>query len=474
MKVQQLYTNCLAHGAYYIESDGEAAIIDPLREVEPYLALAEERGARIKYIFETHFHADFVSGHIDLAAKTGATIVYGPTSMKTGFEATIAQHGQDFPLGKVNLRLLHTPGHTMESSCYLLFDEQGKEEAIFTGDTLFIGDVGRPDLAQHVIADLTEEKLAEHLFHSLRRVIMPLPDHIIVYPGHGAGSACGKNLSKETSDTLGHQKVVNYALRKDMTLEEFKRELLTGLTPPPAYFPKNVMMNISGYTAIDEVMKQGTRVLAANEFEALAKRAGVRVLDTRDAQVFAQGHVPGSWNIGLGGSFASWVGTLVKDVKQPLLLVTDPGKEAEAVMRLARVGFDHVLGCLQGGFAAWKQAGKPIATIVSISASALAETVSKQPETIIVDVRKKSEYNAEHLVGSINAPLDYIDETLALVPSDKTVYVHCAAGYRSMAFVSIAASKGYTNLIDVSGGFQAIKTEGELPVTEFACPTTML
>jgi hydroxyacylglutathione hydrolase len=474
MKVHQLYTNCLAHGAYYIESEGEAAIIDPLREVEQYIELARERGAHVKYIFETHFHADFVSGHVDLARKTGAPIVYGPTTMQTGFEVTIAKDGQEFPLGKAIIRLLHTPGHTMESSCFLLLDEQGREEAIFTGDTLFIGDVGRPDLAQHVISDLTEEKLATHLFHSLRDKIMTLPDHIMVYPGHGAGSACGKNLSKETSDTLGHQKEVNYALRSDMSLEEFKKELLTGLMPPPAYFPKNVVMNIQGYKSIDDVIQQGTQALSAEEFDAMSGRTDVRVIDTRDAQTFAKGHVPGSWNIGLGGSFASWVGTLVKDVTQQLVVITEPGKEEEAVTRLARVGFDHVLGCLKGGFTTWIQSGKPVNKVTSISAAELAILLASQPDAVVVDVRKKSEYDAEHVVDAINAPLDYIDDTLGLIPAGKPVYVHCAAGYRSMAFVSIAASKGYKHLIDVAGGFQAIREHGALEVTDYVCPTTML
>lgn len=474
MKVEQIYTNCLAHGAYYLESNGEAAVIDPLREVQPYIDLAEKRGAKIKYIFETHFHADFVSGHQDLAKKTGATIVYGPTKMKTGFEAQISQDGSIFKLGNANIKLIHTPGHTMESSCFLLIDEHGKETALFTGDTLFIGDVGRPDLAQHVIADLTEEKLAAHLYDSLRKKIMPLPDDIIVYPAHGAGSACGKNLSKETSDTLGNQKKTNYALREGLSKEDFIKELLTGLTPPPGYFPKNVMMNIQGYDSIDTVMQRGVKGLSAKEFEILTHEKDILILDTRRAQVFAQGFIPNSINIGIIGNFAVWCGTLIPDINQKIIFVSEPGKEAEVVSRLARVGYDHAIGYLDGGFNTWKNAGLPIETLPTITVEQFAEEASKHPERPILDVRKKSEYDAEHIVNAINAPLDYINQSMELIDKNKTYYVHCGGGYRSMVFNSILKTKGYTNLIDVDGGFGTIKKSGKFVLTEYVCPTTML
>lgn len=474
MKVEQIYTGCLAHGAYYIESNGEAAIIDPLREVEPYLEMARERGARIKYIFETHFHADFVSGHVDLAQRTGAPIIYGPTTMKTGFDILVGKDGQEFPLGNAKIRLIHTPGHTLESSCYLLIDETGKEQAIFTGDTLFIGDVGRPDLAQHVIADLTEEKLANLLYDSLRNKIMPLSDDLIVYPGHGAGSACGKNLSKETSDTLGNQKKTNYALRADMSREEFVKELLTGLTPPPGYFPQNVLMNIRGYASIDEVIERGMRAIPVREFETLAEDRKKLVLDTRDANTFARGFIPGSINIGISGSFAVWVGTLVKDIGQEILIVAEKGREEEVVTRLARVGYDHALGYLDGGFEAWKSAGLPVDTIPSISAAEFARREAENPAIHILDVRKNSEYNSEHIVNAENAPLDYIDDSMARVNKNLTYYVHCAGGYRSMVFASILKAKGYNNLINVEGGFPAIKNTGKFEVTDYVCPTTML
>ena len=359
MKIEQIYTGCLAQGAYYIESNGEAVVIDPLREVQPYLDKASVNGARIKYIFETHFHADFVSGHLDLARQTGATIVYGPTA-QPGFEAHIAKDGEILKLGGAQFKVLHTPGHTMESSCYLLTDENGKETAIFTGDTLFIGDVGRPDLAQKVKAELTPEILAGHLFDSLRNKIMPLPDDLVVYPAHGAGSACGKMMSKETTDTLGHQKRTNYALRPDMSKEEFIKELLTGLTAPPQYFPLNVMMNIKGYDSIQEVISRGTRPLDPEAFEAAANETSAIILDTRDAQVFAKGFIPNAINIGINGNFAPWVGSLIPDINQPILLVTEEGREEEVVTRLARVGYDHAIGFLKGGFEAWKKAGKEI------------------------------------------------------------------------------------------------------------------
>lgn len=473
MKVEQIYTGCLAQGAYYIESNGEAAIIDPLREVEPYIHMAEKRNAKIKYVFETHFHADFVSGHIDLAQKTGAKIVFGPTQMQTGFDALIAKDGEEFKIGNATIRVLHTPGHTLESSCFLLINEQGKEESIFTGDTLFIGDVGRPDLAQKVIADLTPEKLGSYLYDSLRNKIMPLSDDLIVYPAHGAGSACGKNMSKETSDTLGNQKKTNYALRLDMTREEFINELLTGLTPPPGYFPQNVLMNIKGYDTIDTVYARGEKALSPLEFEVLVNETNAVVIDTRDAQTFSKGFIPNSINIGIDGNFAVWVGTLVPDVKQQIVLVTEPGREEEVITRLARVGYDFAIGYLDGGFAAWKNAGKEVDTIESISAQELAARMANSPVNIL-DIRKNSEFLSEHIMDAENAPLDYINDSMTKVDKNKTYYVHCAGGYRSMVFISILRARGYDNLIDVKGGFKEIKDSGLFKVTDYVCPTTLL
>lgn len=470
MKVEQIYTGCLAHGAYYIESNGEAAIIDPLREVQPYIDMATERGATIKYIFETHFHADFVSGHMDLSNKTGAPVIYGPTTMKTGYDIIVGEDGQEFKLGDATIRLIHTPGHTMESSCYLLIDEDGKETSLFSGDTLFIGDVGRPDLAQKVIAELTQEKLASHLYHSLRDKIMPLSDDIIVYPGHGAGSACGKNMSSETSDTLGNQKKTNYALNPELTEEQFINEVLTGLTPPPGYFPHNVLMNIGGYDSIDEVVKAGTTPLSPAAFETVMEETKAIVLDTRSAQDFAKGFIPGSYNIGLKGNFASWAGIVFKDVKQPLVLVTDPGTEEEVTIRLARVGFDNAKGFLSGGVNAWKEAGKSLDRIRSVS----VEEVAAVEGANIVDVRKESEYKSEHVINAENAPLDYYWESMAKLDKDKTYYVHCKSGYRSMVFTSILRANGYKNLVDVQGGFDAIKESGKFEVSDYVCPTTML
>lgn len=473
MKVEQIYTGCLAQGAYYIESNGEVAIIDPLREVAPYIEMAKERNAKIKYVFETHFHADFVSGHIDLAKKTGATIVYGPTTMETGFDFVSAKDGQEFKLGNATIKLLHTPGHTMESSCYLLTDENGKATSLFSGDTLFIGDVGRPDLAQKVIADFTQEKLAGYLFDSLRNKIIPLEDDIIVYPGHGAGSACGKMMSDETTDTLGHQKKTNYALRADMTKEDFVDAILTGLTPPPGYFPQNVMMNIQGYESIDTVMKKGTTPLNINSFETVMAETSAIVLDTREAQVFAKAFIPKSYNIGIDGSFANWVGTTIINLKQPILIVAEEGREEEAATRLARIGFDNTLGYLKGGMEAWMAAGRKIDTIVSISANDLANKMEKE-EIEIVDVRRASEYNSEHIEKAINAPLDYLKDSESKIDKDKTYYVHCRSGYRSMVFASILKSKGYKNLIDVKGGMNAIKEDGRFKISEYVAPTTLL
>lgn len=474
MKIEQIYTGCLAQGAYYIESKGEAVVIDPLREFKPYIERAEKSGAKIKYVLETHFHADFVSGHIDLAKATGANIVYGPTTMKLGFDAIVAEDGQEFKVGDITIKLIHTPGHTMESSCYLLKDETGKDTALFSGDTLFIGDVGRPDLAQKVIADLTQDKLASYLFDSLRNKIMPLADDIIVYPAHGAGSACGKNMSKETFDTLGNQKKTNYALRADMTREEFIKELVTGLTPPPAYFPANVMMNIEGYDSISEVLKRGTQALTPEAFEAAANETGALILDARNAQLFAKGFVPNSVNIGVDGSFAPWVGSMIPNIKQEILLITDEGREEEVVTRLARVGYDHAIGYLKGGFDAWKNAGKEIETITSISVDEFAEIQNNDPSIHILDVRKASEYYSEHIPEAINAPLDYINESMLKVDKNKTYYVHCAGGYRSMIFASVLKARGYDNLIDVAGGFAAIKKSEKFKITDYVCPTTML
>lgn len=474
MKIEQIYTGCLAQGAYFIESNGEAAVIDPLRETTPYLERAVKDNVKIKYVFETHFHADFVSGHVDLSKKANAPIVYGPTTANLGFDAIIATDGQEFKVGNVTIKVLHTPGHTMESTCFLLIDENGKEHALFSGDTLFIGDVGRPDLAQKVVADLTQDILAGHLFDSLRNKIMPLSDDILVYPAHGAGSACGKNMSKETYDTLGNQKKTNYALRADMTKEEFIKEVTSGLMPPPAYFPLNVMMNIEGYDSITDVLNRGTQALSPEAFEAAANETGALILDTRKPQEFAKGFVPNSINIGIDGSFAPWVGALIPDIKQEILLITEEGREEEVVTRLARVGYDHAIGYLKGGFNAWKAANKEVDSITSISVQQLAEAQKANPEINILDVRKGSEHLSEHIVGATNAPLDYINESMLKVDKNKTYYVHCAGGYRSMIFTSILRARGYNNLIDVDGGFKAIKDSELFKVSDYVCPSTLL
>ncbi|QEH41462.1 rhodanese-like domain-containing protein [Chitinophaga sp. XS-30] len=472
MKIEQIYTGCLAQGAYYIESAGEAVIIDPLREVEPYLQKAEKNGAKIKYVLETHFHADFVSGHLDLSKKTGAPIVYGPNAQPS-FDFYSAKDGEELTVGNVTIKVLHTPGHTMESTSYLLRDEKGNDAALFSGDTLFIGDVGRPDLAQKVKAELTQDMLAGHLYDSLRNKIMPLADDIIVYPAHGAGSACGKNMSKETSDTLGHQKKTNYALRPDMTKEEFIREVTTGLVAPPAYFPLNVMMNIQGYDSIDKVLERGHHALSPAAFETAANETGALILDTRDPQTFAKSFIPNSINIGIDGNFAPWVGTLIPDIRQQLLLVTDEGREDEVIVRLARVGYDHTIGYLKGGFPAWEKAGLETDAIPTITADELAAKMEQGPVAIL-DVRKKSEYLSEHVIDAENAPLDFINESSAGLDKEKTWYVHCAGGYRSMIFNSILRARGYHHLIDVKGGFKAIKESGKFKVTDYVCPTTLL
>ncbi len=469
MKVEQLYTGCLAQGAYYIESKGEVAIIDPLRETAPYLNRAKRDGAKIKYIFETHFHADFVSGHLTLAKETQAPIIFGPHANPT-FEAIIASDGQEFPLGEATLVAVHTPGHTMESTTYLLKDKNGKDHAIFTGDTLFLGDVGRPDLAQKA-AHMTQEELAGTLYESLRNKIMPLADDVIVYPAHGAGSACGKNMMKETVDTLGNQKKMNYALRTDMTKEEFVKEVTDGLLPPPQYFPLNVKMNKEGYADLNEVLEQGTHALSPEAFEIAANETGAIVLDVRHQNDFAKGHIPRSIFIGLDGGFAPWVGTLIADVKQPILLVTPEGKEEEAVTRLSRVGFDNTLGFLNGGFTAWKKASKQYDTVDAIQASELKEILSKE-NSFVFDVRKETEYLSEHIPSAENTPLSFLNEHLAEFPKKVPFFVHCAGGYRSMIAISILKSRGFHNLVDVSGGFKAIKEAG-IGVSDYVCPSTL-
>ena len=471
MKIEQIYTGCLAQGAYYIESNGEAAVIDPLREVEPYIERAKHNGATIKYVFETHFHADFVSGHLDLSKKTGAPIVYGPTA-KPDFKAIIAADGQEFKVGKLTFKVLHTPGHTMESTCYLLKNEAGKEVGLFSGDTLFIGDVGRPDLAQKLNADLTQDKLAGYLYDSLHNKILPLPDDIIIYPAHGAGSACGKNMSKETTDTLGHQKKTNYALQ-NMSKEQFIKKVTEGLVAPPAYFPLNVMMNINGYESIDEVLQKGQHALSPDAFEAAANETGAVVLDTRDGQTFAKGFIPNSINIGIDGNFAPWAGTLVPDIKHTILLVTDDGREEEVITRLARVGYDNTIGYLEGGFEAWEAAGKEADNIKSVNAGELADLMAKKRVNIL-DVRKKSEYENEHIINAQNEPLDFINDSMAHLDKDKTYFVYCAGGYRSMIFNSILRARGFDKLIDIKGGFKALKESSRFPVSEYVCPVTML
>ena len=469
MKIEQIYTGCLSQGAYYIESNGEAAIIDPLREVAPYIEKALKNKATIKYIFETHFHADFVSGHVTLAKETGATIVYGPQA-KTGFESLIAKDQQEFKIGDITLTVLHTPGHTMESTTYLLRDENRKDIAIFSGDTLFLGDVGRPDLAQKA-ADLTQEDLAGILYDSLRKKIMPLADDVLVYPAHGAGSACGKNLSKETVGTLGEQKKTNYALRADMTKEVFIKEVTEGLLPPPQYFPLNVKMNKEGYEDIQDVLESGTRPLSAEAFEVAANETGAVILDVRHQDEFAKGHIPQSIFIGIDGGFAPWVGALVGNVKQAILLVTPEGREEETVTRLARVGFDNTLGYLKGGVEAWKKEGKQLDAVEGIETTELKSRMEAN-ELEIFDVRKPGEFLSEHIPNAHNTPLDFINEHMAEFPSKNPFYVHCAGGYRSMIAASILKSRGIHNLIDIKGGFAKIKETG-IEVSDYICPSTL-
>ena len=453
MQIEQLYTGCLSQGAYYIESNGEAVVIDPLRETAPYLQRAKRDKATITYIFETHFHADFVSGHLTLSKQTGATIVFGPNA-STSFDAHIAKDNEVFTVGEITIMVLHTPGHTMESTTYLLRDGSGKEHAIFTGDTLFLGDVGRPDLAQKS-ADITQEQLAGTLFDSLRNKIMPLPNDVIVYPAHGAGSACGKNMMTQTVDTLGNQKQMNYALRQDMTKEEFIKEVTDGLVAPPAYFPLNVKMNKQGYEHLDSIIERACLPISAQDFEDLANKTGAIVLDVRNQLDFMQGHIPNSIFIGIDGGFAPWVGALIKDVKQPILLVAPENREAEVIMRLSRVGFDNTLGFLEGGIASWQSAGKEIDTMQTVSAHTLKEALEK--EMPVFDVRKQGEFSAAHVPTASHTPLSFINDYLALFPDTSPFYLYCAGGYRSVIAASILKSRGIHGGINVTGGFASIK-----------------
>ena len=470
MKIEQIFTSCLAEMAYYIESKGEAVVIDPLRETAPYTERAENDNAKIKYIFLTHFHADFVSGHVDLAKKTGATIVYGPGATAE-YELYNGKDGEKFKIGDVELELLHTPGHTMESISLLLRDKNGKEQCLFSGDALFIGDVGRPDLAIKQ-GELTEEDLARHLFQSLRNKIMPLPDDIIVYPNHGAGSACGKNMSKETYDTLGHQKEVNYALRHDMTEDEFVKEVLTGLVAPPQYFPKNAGMNKGINTDIDSVIERGKKALSIDEVNTLVADGAI-ILDTRHQNEFIKEHIPGSLFIGLNGQFAPWVGALIKDIDQKIVIVADFGKEEEAVTRLARIGYDYAQGYIPNAITTWKEAGNETASIDQVTPAEL-EKLAVESDINILDVRKKSEFFSEHIIGAENEPLDTINSNISNLDKDKTYYVHCAGGYRSVIFESIAKANGIHNLIDIAEGFNGIKEHTKINVSDYVCPSTML
>ncbi len=469
MKIEQIYTGCLAQGAYYIESNGEAAIIDPLRETQPYIDRLTKDGVSLKYIFETHFHADFVSGHLDLSKKTGAPIVYGPTA-NPEFEAIVANDGQLFTIGNIKIKVLHTPGHTLESTTYLLIDEQGKETAIFSGDTLFLGDVGRPDLAQKA-ANMSKEDLAGMLYDSLYTKILPLADDVTVYPAHGAGSACGKNMMKETVDTLGNQKKMNYALNQP-SKEAFIEAVTDGLLPPPAYFGMNVAMNKKGYQSFENVLLKGLTPLSVEAFENTAEQTAALILDTRANGDFAKGFIPQSINIGLSGDFAPWVGAMIVDVNQPILLVTDSGMEEEAVTRLSRVGFDNVLGYLQGGFQSWLQAGKEIDTVNRITATAFEQQISGK-EAMVIDVRKESEYAAEHVEDAYSKPLAYINDWVNDIDTNQPFYLHCAGGYRSMIAASILQARGYRNFIEIEGGFKAI-SETQIPKTDFVCQSKVL
>ncbi len=471
MKIEQIYTGCIAHAAYYIENNGEVAIFDPLRDVIPYIEKAKNDNATIKYVFETHFHADFVSGHLDLAQKTGAQIVYGPTA-KPEFESIVAVDNQEFKVGDYTVRALHTPGHTMESTTYLIIDENGVNHAIITGDTLFIGDVGRPDLAQHIIPGLTEEILAGYLYDSLRNKIMPLSDDLIVYPNHGAGSACGKNMSKETTDTLGNQKRTNYALDTDLSKKEFIKVVLSGLTPPPAYFPKNVLLNINGYENLDEVLLRGDIAISSSEFEDFIDHKEILILDCRPASEFSEGFIPHSLNIGLESNFAMWVGELIPDLNHKIALVCPEGKEEEALIRLSRIGFDNSIGYLEGGFKAWLKANKEINTIQRISATELSNRLNTE-KPLIIDVRKKSEFESEHIENVVNIPLNELENRILEFPKKEAFIIHCAGGYRSMIASSILKRHDITNFVDVIGGMGEI-SKTNIPLSKFVCPTSML
>jgi glyoxylase-like metal-dependent hydrolase (beta-lactamase superfamily II)/rhodanese-related sulfurtransferase len=470
MQIEQIYTGCLAQGAYYITSNGEAAIIDPLREIQPYLDRLERDNVTLKYIFETHFHADFVSGHIDLSNNTAAPIVYGPTA-KPEFEAIVATDNQLFQIGNIQIKVLHTPGHTMESSTFLLIDENGKNHAIFSGDTLFIGDVGRPDLAQKA-ASMTQEELAITLFHSLRTKIMTLEDAVIVYPAHGAGSACGKNMSKETISTIGNQKATNYALRANMTEAEFVIEVTDGLLPPPAYFGMNVAMNKKGYQSFETVLNNGMRAIPVPDFEKIADDTGALILDTRKNTDFYAGFIPQSINIGIDGDFAPWVGALIADVNQPIILITEMGREEETVTRLSRVGFDNLIGHLEGGFEAWKKDNQEIDVINRISAKQFADEV-RIGESKIIDIRKESEYSAEHIEEAYSKPLPLINDWIKDIDPKEHFYLHCAGGYRSMIAASILEARGFRNFTEIEGGFNAI-AKTSVPKTDFVCQSKVL
>lgn len=470
MKIEQIYTGCLAQGAYYIESRGEAAIIDPLRETSPYLKRANENGASIKYIFETHFHADFVSGHLDLAQKTGAQIIYGPDAA-TEFDKYEAKDGEEFKLGDVTFKVLHTPGHTPESTTYLLLDESGDPHAIFSGDTLFIGDVGRPDLAQKK-GTVTKEDLAGWLFDSLREKIMPLPDDVIVYPAHGAGSACGKNMSSETWDTLGNQKRTNYALRADMSKDEFIKEVTDGLLPPPQYFAKNAKLNKSGYESIDVVMERGAKALDPAAFEEAANETGALLLDVRSKEDFVNGFIPNSIFIGLDSSFAPWVGALIPDLTQPILLITPKGREEETVKRLARVGYDNAIGYLEGGFEAWEKSGKEIDQITTINVNEFAEQYQELPNMTILDVRKPGEWTSEHIETATHFALDYINDNMDKLDREANYHLHCRSGYRSTVAASILKARGFKNLVNVHGTFENI-AQSAIPTSAYVCPSTI-
>lgn len=470
MKIEQIYTGCLAEAAYYIESNGEAAIVDPLRETEPYIEMAKERGAEIKYVLETHFHADFVSGHLDLAKKTGAKIVYGPTA-KPNFEAYVPEDGEELTLGNIKIKVLHTPGHTMESTTYLVIDENGKEHSIYTGDTLFIGDVGRPDLA--VKSDLTQEDLAAHLFDSLRNKIMTLPDDVIVYPGHGQGSACGKNMSSETTDTLGNQKKTNYALRADMTKEEFIKEVTTGLVAPPQYFPKNAVMNKMGYSSFDDVLTKGMNFLSVDEFKEAMNLEGAIIIDTRHHSKFSLGFIPNSIFIGIDDNFAPWMGVLIEDLEAPILMIADEGREEEVITRMARVGYDNPVGFLKGGVSAWVADGNPVESMENVTPEDFAKRYTTEGLDVL-DVRKKSEFDSQHLDGAENFPLDFIYKNIDQLDKNKSYVVHCAGGYRSVAAASIMKKYGIKDVTNVLGGFNQMKVIESLPLTTFHEQTTML